>query len=181
MEAGTRAMFSSWMSCHYHNGNIPCIEKIAQWLKDHGGFFPNPWPTRGHNIPGHGDEGIHFTSWTPGLAMTQAKGIMDELWDAREALTDDDEMDLEEWFDDHRRFVRGAPENRDEPRAGNGHRSASKSRSPVRDRADSYKDMYLREANLNVTLRSENALLHADIVRLKSLATDDRTSANLSN
>ena len=68
------------------------------------------------------------------------------------------------------------------PKTGFGsieHRSASRSRSRVRDRADSYKDMYLREANLNVTLRSENALLRADIVRLKSLATDDRTSANL--
>ena len=41
--------------------------------------------------------------------------------------------------------------------------------------------MYLREAILNVALRSENALLLADIVRLKSLATDDLTSANLSN
>ena len=41
--------------------------------------------------------------------------------------------------------------------------------------------MYLRKANLNVALLSENALLRADIARLKSLATNDRTSDNLSN
>ena len=176
-------MFSSWLNCHYHNGNIPCIEKIAQWLKDHGGFIPNPCPTRGHDIRGLRDR---MPGWNPGLAMTQAKGIVDEMWDARDALSEDDEFEMEEWLEDYQIWARGAaapaaPENRDEPCAGNGHRSASRSRSPVRDRADSYKDMYLREANLNVTLRSENALLHADIVRLKSLATDDRTSANLSN
>ena len=169
MEAKARGIFRAWLIYHYYNGNRPCIEKIAQWLKDHGGFAPNPWPTRGHYILGPRDEGRDVTSPTPELAITQAKGIMDELWAARASLTVDDELDLEHWLRGHRRLVRrsAAP--------------TARSRSPVRDSADSYKDMYLREANLNVTLRSENALLRADIARLKSLATNDRTSDNLSN
>ena len=118
--------------------------------------------------------------------MRKAKGIMDELWAARDALTDDAEIDMESWFEDYRRWDRGAaapavPETREERRAGNGQRSASRSRSPVPDHGDSYKDMYLREVNFNAALRSENALLHADNARLRSLATEDLTSANLSN
>jgi len=184
MENATRAIFHSWLNYHYHNGNIPCIKKIAQWLQDHGGFIPNPCPHRGHNIRGLRNEGIHFA--TREVAMTQAKGIMDEMWDARDALSEDDEFEMEEWLEDYQLWARGAaapaaPENREEPRAGNGHRSASRSRSPVPDHGDSYKDMYLREVNFNVALRSENALLHADNARLRSLATEDRTSANLSN
>jgi hypothetical protein len=183
MEAGTRELFRSYLHHHYYNGNNPCIQKIAQWLTDYGGFIPNPWPHHGHDIRGLRDR---IPGWIPGLAMTKAKGIMDELWAARDALTGDDEIDMEAWFEDYRRWDRGAaapaaPENREEPRAGNGHRSASRSRSPVPDHGDSYKDMYLREVNFNVALRSENALLHADNARLRSLATEDRTSANLSN
>ena len=179
-------MFHSWLNKHYHDGNIPHIKKIAQWYKDHCGFFPNPCPERGHNIRGLRDSRIHYTMTTREEAMTQAKGIMDEMWGARDVLTEDDEFAMEEWLEDYELWTRGAAappasENREEPRAGNGQRSASRSRSPVPDRADSYKDMYLREANLNATLRSENALLHADIVRLRSLATVDLTSTNLSN
>ena len=108
------------------------------------------------------------------------------MWGARDVLTEDDEFEMEEWLEDYERWTRGAaapaaPETREEPRAANGQRIASRSRSPVPDHGDSYKDMYLREVNLNATLRSQNALLHADIVRLRSLATEDRTSANPSN
>ena len=184
MEDGTRKIFQSWLNDHYHAGNNPCIKKIGQWLKDHGGFFLNPCPERGHNIRGLRNETNR--SETQEVSMTKAKGIMDEMWAARDALTSDDEYDIEEWLEDYRRWDRGAaapaaPETREEPRTGNGQRSATRSRSPVPDHCDSYKDMYLREVNLNATLRSQNALLHADIVRLRSLATEDRTSANLSN
>ena len=186
MEAEARGIFRAWLISHYFAGKPRCVEKIAQWLKDHGGFAPNPWPTHGHYILGPRDEGRDVTSPTPELAITQAKGIMDELWAARADLTVDDEIDLEEWLADHRRLVRRsaaptAAENRVEPCAGNGHRSASRSRSPVPDHGDSYKDMYLREVNFNAALCSENALLIADNARLRSLATEDRTSANLSN
>ena len=184
MEEGTRNIFKCWLNDHYHAGHFPCITKIAQWLKDNGGFFRNPCPERGHNIRGLRNE-IN-RSETQEQTMKQAKGIMDEMWAARDVLTSDNEFDIEEWLEDYERWIRGAaapaaPETREEPRAGNGQRSASRSRSPVPDRGDSYKDMYLREANLNATLRSQNALLHADIVRLRSLATEDRTSANPSN
>jgi hypothetical protein len=183
MEDGTGALFRCWLNKHYHGGNIPHIKKIAQWYKDHCGFFVNPCPERGHWIRGLRDR---RPDWIPGLAMREAKGIMDEMWAARDALTVDDEYDMEEWFEDYRRWDRSAaapsaPETREEPRAGNGQRSASRSRSPVPDHGDSYKDMYLREVNFNAALRSENALLLADNARLRSLATEDRTSANPSN
>ena len=184
MEDGTRALFRSYLHDYYYNANNPFIQKIAQWLKDHGGFIPNPWPHLGHDIRGLRDR---RPGWIPGLAMRQAKGIMDELWAARDpAFTDDNEIDMEEWFEDYRRWERGAaapsaPETREEPRAGNGQRSASRSRSPVPDHGDSYKDMYLREVNFNAALCSENALLIADNARLRSLTTEDPASANLSN
>ena len=186
MEIATREMFHSWLNKHYHDGNIPHIKKIAQWYKDHGGFFPNPCPERGHFIQGLRDSRIQCTMTTREESVTKAKGIMDEMWGARDVLTEDDEFEMEEWLEDYERWTRGAaapaaPETREEPRAGNGQRSASRSRSPVPDHGDSYKDMYLREVNFNAALRSENALLLADNARLRSLATEDPTSANLSN
>jgi len=182
MEDGTGKLFRCWLNKHYHGENIPHIKKIAQWYKDHCGYFVNPCPERGHWIRGLRDQ---RPDYIPGLAMREAKGIMDEMWAARDALSIDDEFDIEEWLEDYELWTRSTaapsvPETREEPRAGNGQRSASRSRSPVPDRGDSYKDLYLREANLNATLRSQNALLHAQIVRLRSLATEDRTSANLS-
>ena len=182
MENGARTIFESWLNQHYHDGNIPHIKKIAQWLQDHGGFTPNPCPERGHIIRGLRNVMILFE--TREVAVTQAKGILDEMWAARDALSEDDEFEMEEWLEDYERWDRGAaaptaPETREEPRAGNGQRSASRSRSPVPDRGDSYKDLYLREVNFNAALCSENALLLAENARLRSLANGDPTSANL--
>ena len=109
-----------------------------------------------------------YRSVRVGIAY-RALGIMDELWAARASLTVDDELDCEEWLRNHRRLVRrsAAP--------------TARSRSPVPDHGDSYKDMYLREVNFNAALCSENALLIADNARLRSLTTEDPASANLSN
>ena len=93
MENGARTIFQSWLKKHYHDGNIPHIKKIAQWLQDHGGFTPNPCPERGHIIRGLRNVMILFE--TREVAVTQAKGILDEMWAARDALSDDDEFDID--------------------------------------------------------------------------------------
>ena len=78
METQARSIFRNALFQHYIDG-IAAGDDVEQWLKTHGGWFPDEQADYGYGIVMPLADGPDVMSKDPALAMKEAKTLMDRL------------------------------------------------------------------------------------------------------
>jgi len=78
METQARSIFRNALFQHYIDG-IAAGDDVEQWLKTHGGWFPDEQSDYGYGIVMPPSDGPDVMSKDPALAMKDAKTLMDRL------------------------------------------------------------------------------------------------------
>ena len=78
METQARLIFRNALFQHYIDG-IAAGDDVEQWLKTHGGWFPDEQADYGYGIVMPLADGPDVMSKDPALAMKEAKTLMDRL------------------------------------------------------------------------------------------------------
>jgi len=78
METQARSIFRNALFQHYIDG-IAAGDDVEQWLKTHGGWFPDEQSDYGYGIVMPLADGPDVMSKDPALAMKEAKTLMDRL------------------------------------------------------------------------------------------------------
>jgi len=78
METQARSIFRNALFQHYIDG-IAAGDDVEQWLKTHGGWFPDEQADYGYGIVMPLADGPDVMSKDPALAMKDAKTLMDRL------------------------------------------------------------------------------------------------------
>jgi len=78
METQARSIFRNALFQHYIDG-IAAGDDVEQWLKTHGGWFPDEQADYGYGIVMPRADGPDVMSKDPALAMKEAKTLMDRL------------------------------------------------------------------------------------------------------
>ena len=78
METQARLIFRNALFQHYIDG-IAAGDEVEQWLKTHGGWFPDEQSDYGYGIVMPPSDGPDVMSKDPALAMKDAKTLMDRL------------------------------------------------------------------------------------------------------
>ena len=78
METRARAIFRNALFQHYIDG-IAAGDDVENWLKNHGGWFPDEQADYGYGIVMPLADGPEVMSKDPALAMKDAKTLMDRL------------------------------------------------------------------------------------------------------
>jgi len=78
METQARLIFRNALFQHYIDG-IAAGDDVEQWLKTHGGWFPDEQSDYGYGIVMPLADGPDVMSKDPALAMKEAKTLMDRL------------------------------------------------------------------------------------------------------
>ena len=90
MEKRARVIFRNALVSHYIDG-IEAGAAVEYWLRTHRGWLPDPQDTYGDGTPltQPADEGEDVMSFTPALAMEEAKPLMQRLVDTIEGADPD--------------------------------------------------------------------------------------------